>query len=114
MRSDGRRASQALALLLLFASVGSAGRAEVGPAPSDRAAQAAATVEQPPRSPDEFVPVTELPPEEQLPAAPLLVGAYAVAWLAVLLYVWSLWRRLGRVQQELREVRGVVERREPR
>jgi CcmD family protein len=69
---------------------------------------------EPPRSPDEFVPVSELPPNEQLPAAPLLVAAYAVAWVAVLAYVWSLWRRLGRVQQELRAVRGRVERQEPR
>jgi CcmD family protein len=48
-----------------------------------------------------FVPVTELPPEDRLPAAPLLVAAYSVAWVAMLVYVWSVWRRLGRVEQEL-------------
>jgi len=51
---------------------------------------------------DEFVPVKDLGPQEQLPAAPLLIAAYGVAWLAVFLYVWSLWRRLGRVEGELR------------
>ena len=30
---------------------------------------------------DEFVPVDELPPQEQLPAAPLLIAAYSVAWI---------------------------------
>ena len=29
---------------------------------------------------DEFVPLDELPPQEQLPAAPLLIAAYSVAW----------------------------------
>jgi hypothetical protein len=32
---------------------------------------------------DEFVPIDQLPPGEQLPAAPLLIAAYSVAWLAV-------------------------------
>lgn len=49
----------------------------------------------------EFVPVSQLPPAEQLPAAPLLIVAYAFVWVAVLAYVWSLWRRLGRVEREI-------------
>ena len=48
-----------------------------------------------------FVPVEDLPPDDRLPAAPLLVGAYAVAWGAIFVYVWSLWRRLSRVEQEM-------------
>ena len=51
-----------------------------------------------------FVPVDQLPVQEQLPAAPLVAAAYAVAWGAVLVYVWSLWRRLDRVDRELAEV----------
>ena len=50
---------------------------------------------------DGFVPVTDLPPEEQLPAAPLVLSAYAIIWVAVLLYVAMLWRRLGAVQKDL-------------
>ena len=49
----------------------------------------------------EFVPVSQLPRAEQLPAAPLLIAAYAFVWLAVLAYVWSVWRRLGRVEREM-------------
>jgi CcmD family protein len=49
----------------------------------------------------EFLPVTEVPASEQLPAAPLLIAAYAFVWIAVFVYVWLLWRRLGRVEQEM-------------
>jgi hypothetical protein len=42
-----------------------------------------------------------VPPEDQLPAAPLLVGAYILIWLAVLAYVWSIWRRMMTVEREL-------------
>jgi hypothetical protein len=54
-----------------------------------------------PAVPDGFEPVTEVPPEEQVPAQPLVAGAYAFIWLAVLVYVGLLWRRLGAVQRDL-------------
>lgn len=63
---------------------------------------------QPPRTTaaqDEYVPIDQLPEEDKLPAAPFLVGAYTVAWLAILVYLLMLWRRLGRVEHELREAR---------
>jgi CcmD family protein len=62
--------------------------------------------EQPPRRPaqDEFVPIDQLPPQEQLPAAPLLVAAYSVVWVLVAGYLFSIWRRVGRVERELAEV----------
>ena len=50
---------------------------------------------------DGFVPITSLPPSQQLPAAPFLIGAYAFIWLAVMFYLWSIWRRLGKVEQEM-------------
>jgi len=53
---------------------------------------------------DEFVPLDQLPPEEQLPAAPLLIAAYSVAWLAVAGYLFSIWRRLDRVDRDIAEV----------
>lgn len=57
----------------------------------------------PPRPPqdDEFVPVKDLGSQEQLPATPLVIGAYAVAWIAVFVYLWSIWRRLSRVEEEI-------------
>ena len=53
---------------------------------------------------DEFVPIDQLPPDEKLPAARLLIAAYAVAWVAIALYLWSIWKRLGQVETELSDV----------
>jgi CcmD family protein len=61
---------------------------------------------QPPPSPAQegFVPIDQLQPKEQLPAAPLVMAAYAVAWLVIFGYVWTIWRRLSRVEQEIASV----------
>lgn len=64
----------------------------------------AASAQQPPAAPDGFVPADTLKPQEQLPAAPLVIGAYAVAWVAVFGYLWSIWSRLGRVERDLADV----------
>ena len=70
---------------------------------------------QPPSSSqDAFVPVDQLPSQEQIPAAPLVAGAYGIAWAAVLIYLWSVWRRLGRVERELAEVTRRIESRPAR
>jgi CcmD family protein len=50
---------------------------------------------------NEFVPVSQVPASEQIPAAPLLIAAYAFVWVALLAYVWSIWRRLGRVEADM-------------
>ena len=68
--------------------------------PSVRAADAQPT--QPAQ--EQFVPIDELPPEDQMPAAPLLIVAYAFAWVALLVYLWSIRRRLSGVERELAEV----------
>ena len=59
---------------------------------------------QPPSPPDGFVPASSLPGQEQLPAAPLVIVAYAVVWLLVLGYLWSIWSRLSRAERELADV----------
>ena len=56
---------------------------------------------QPQEPQSEFVPVTEIPASEQLPSAPLVIAAYAFVWAAFLFYVWTMWRKLGKVEQEL-------------
>lgn len=56
----------------------------------------------PPSAQEAFVPVSELPPGDQLPAAPLLVAAYAFVWLAAMFYMWTVWRRLRRVEDDMR------------
>ena len=60
-------------------------------------------LQQPPGAPIEgFEPIDKLPPAEQLPAAPLLVAAYAFAWVAVFFYLWTVWRRLNKVEADMR------------
>jgi CcmD family protein len=50
-----------------------------------------------------FEPATNIG-KESLPAGPLLYTAYAIVWLVLIGYVFMLWRRLDRVEKELREV----------
>jgi CcmD family protein len=69
--------------------------------PVTAVAQPPAAQGQPPGGQGEFVPVNELPPADQLPAAPLLVTAYAFVWVAVLFYVWTIWRRLNKVEKDM-------------
>lgn len=60
---------------------------------------------------DGFVPMDDIPPEDQLPAAPLVMVAYSVAWAIVIGYLWTIWQRLGSVEKELAEVgRRVAEK----
>jgi CcmD family protein len=49
-----------------------------------------------------FVPIGQLPPSDQLPAAPYLIAAYLFVWLAAIFYIWSVWRRMDKVQSEIR------------
>jgi CcmD family protein len=51
-----------------------------------------------------FVPVKDLPAQEQLPAAPLLIAAYAFVWVVLLVYVWTVWRRLMKVEREVQDL----------
>jgi CcmD family protein len=71
----------------------------------------AAAAQPPQQSPAQegFVPVDKLPTQEQLPAAPLVMTAYAVAWVAVFGYLVSIWNRLGRVEREIQAVSRRVE-----
>ncbi len=73
------------------------------------AVPSAVVARQPPEPPAGFVPADSLPKQEQLPAAPLVIGAYAVAWVLIFGYVWTIWQRLGRVERELGDVRRRVE-----
>lgn len=61
---------------------------------------AALALQPPPQT--EFVPLDKLPPSEQLPSAPLLVAAYAFVWLAAMFYIWTIWRRLRKVDADIR------------
>ena len=61
----------------------------------------AALVLQPPPGQSEFIPLNELPASEKLPAAPFLIAAYAFVWVAVMFYLWTIWRRLNKVEADL-------------
>jgi CcmD family protein len=61
---------------------------------------AAAQSPQPPAQ-EEFVPLSEIPPEEQIPAFTLVASAYALVWMVLIGYVWSVSRRLQAVESEL-------------
>ncbi len=59
---------------------------------------------------NQFVPLRDVPRSEQIPAAPFVFIAYGIVWIAVLFYVWTLWRRLGRVEKELHELQHKTSR----
>ena len=84
-----------LGLLAAFLCVPAVAAAQT-PAP----AQAPASTSQRAAAQDGFVPVSQLPPTEELPPGPLVLGAYGFIWVAVLVYVWSIARRLNAVQKD--------------
>lgn len=51
--------------------------------------------------PPDFVPVENAPAGEQIPAMPLMGIAYGFIWVGVFGYVWSVARRLQKVEAEL-------------
>ena len=59
---------------------------------------------QPGTGQEQWIPIDQLPPTDQLPAAPLLIGAYAFVWIATMAYLWSIWRRLGKIEDEMRSL----------
>ena len=64
----------------------------------------AAAVRADQQPPADFVPVENAPPGEQIPAMPLLGAAYGFIWVGVFGYVWSLARRLQKVEAEILEL----------
>ena len=61
----------------------------------------------------EFKPVTEVPASEQMPSAPLVIAAYAFVWLAFMVYVWMMWRKLGKVDHELHTLSTQIGKKRP-
>ena len=46
---------------------------------------------------------------ENIPFAPLLFGAYGTVWVVLLIYVFSLWRRIQKVERDLVDVTSKLE-----
>lgn len=57
---------------------------------------------QPPPAQEEYKPIAEVPASEQLPGGAFVVGAYSFIWIATMGYVWFVWRRLRKVEDEMR------------
>jgi hypothetical protein len=53
-------------------------------------------------TPDGFVPISSLPPGEELPAARFVIAAYAFFLLLMVFYLWTIWRRLDKVEGEMK------------
>ena len=64
----------------------------------------AAYAAQPQPSADEFLPMEEVPAEEQIPAINLVAAAYGFVWVVVVGYVWSLGRRLQKAEAEIADL----------
>jgi hypothetical protein len=65
---------------------------------------------QPPKQQSEFIPIDQLPPQDQLPAAPLLIGAYVFVLVALSTYLLSVARRLTAVQREVDRLESEIKR----
>jgi CcmD family protein len=61
-----------------------------------------------PAARDEYVPISELPPDEEMPAAPMVIGAYMFVWVAFVAYVFTLVNRTKKLEADL----DALERRE--
>ena len=57
------------------------------------------------QTPDGFKPFDENAARETLPAAPLVFVAYALAWVALAFYTFTLYRKVTKLEQDLAELR---------
>lgn len=58
-----------------------------------------------PRQQTGYVPLGQLPPQEQLPAAPLLVAAYVVVIGGLFAYLSLLTRRIATLQRDVQQLK---------
>lgn len=59
---------------------------------------------QPAAGQGDFEPVSALPKAETLPAGAMLVVAYTFVWVALVGYVWTLWRRSQKIDKDLADL----------
>jgi hypothetical protein len=78
--------------------------------PAGLTVPASAAQEPPTEQQGEFVPAGDLPQREQVPAAPLLIGAYAFVMLALFGYLVSVSRRIGAVKADISRLEAELKR----
>ena len=100
-----KRTAAIIVLALTCAAVSTRAQSPAAP-PSSQQPSAAPQPEQQ----NEFVPLDQLPPQEQLPAGRLLVIAYAFVVGALFVYVISVARRLGSVRREVERLEADLKR----
>jgi hypothetical protein len=74
------------------------------------AVHASVSAQQPTEQQGQFVPAESLPQREQMPAAPLLIGAYAFVMVVLFAYVISLSRRIGAVKTDIGRLESEMKR----
>ncbi len=57
------------------------------------------------QTPDGFKAFDENAPRETLPAAPLVFAAYALAWVVLAFYTFTLFRKVTRLETDIAELR---------
>ncbi len=72
----------------------------------------AQTQSQPPKTEqqNEFIPLDQLPPQDQLPAPRLLIAAYSFVLAALFVYVVSVSKRIGTVRREVERLEADLKR----
>jgi hypothetical protein len=50
---------------------------------------------------DQYLPIDQLPPSERMPSAPFVIAAYAAIWFLAMFYLWTIWRRTGKLEDDL-------------
>ena len=101
---------RALAAAVVVIALGASGWGSGGWSPRWRMSATAHAQQPPPQQQEEFVPIDQLPPQDQLPAAPLLVTAYSFVVLVLFAYVVTVARRLGLVQRDLDRLQSDLKR----
>jgi len=57
--------------------------------------------QQPEPARDQYLPIDQLPPSERMPSAPFVIAAYAVIWALAMFYLWTIWRRTAKVEEDM-------------
>ncbi|MFN7984415.1 MAG: hypothetical protein U0Q11_21435 [Vicinamibacterales bacterium] len=51
-----------------------------------------------------FVPLSSLPPGEELPAARFVIASYSFFLLLMVFYLWTIWNRLSKVEKDMKDL----------
>ena len=90
-----------LAILLVTAVSPETARASESQPPLVQTGTIASAQQRPEPARDQYLPIDQLPPSEKMPSAPFVIAAYAVIWCVAMFYMWTIWRRAGKVESDM-------------